>query len=84
MKKLILGSFFAAVLGASALPAAAHVMVRVGPAPLPVYEVVPAPRAGWVWVPGAWVVRHRHYHWVPGHWARPRPVVYAPARWYYR
>ena len=92
MKKLILGSLFAAAVGAAALPAGAHPNVRIAlgfGVPTPLYEVVPAPRMGWAWVPGAWVVRHRYYHWVPGHWAR-RPAVayvparaYAPVRWYY-
>lgn len=81
MKKLVIGTLLAAALSASALPAASAVIVEVAPPPLR-YEVVPAPRAGWVWVPGYWEWRrHRHY-WVAGHWVRHRPgYVYAPARW---
>ena len=83
MKKLILGSLVAATLAASALPAAARTEVFVNLAPpAPRYEVVPAPRAGWVWVPGVWEWRGHRHVWVAGHWVRHRPgYVYAPARW---
>ena len=93
MKKLIIGSLVAATLAASAMPAAARtdILVNVAPPPLR-YEVVPAPRVGYVWVPGYWEW-HRHRHvWIAGHWTRHRHgYVYAPAawverdnRWYYR
>ena len=84
MKKLIAGSFVAATLAAAALPAgaAASVYFEFGPPPAPRYEIVPAPRMGYVWVPGYWEARHRRHHWVAGHWVRHRPgYVYAPARW---
>jgi hypothetical protein len=87
MKKLILASLVAATLAASALPALARtdVFVNIGPPPPLRHEVVPAPRAGWVWLPGYWDWRrHRHY-WVAGHWIRHRPgYVYAPAQWVQR
>ena len=84
MKKLILGSLLAAALAASALPAAARtdVLVNIGPPPPLRYEVVPAPRVGWVWVPGYWDWRRHRHAWIGGHWVRHRPgYVYAPARW---
>lgn len=84
MRKLIIGSIAAAVVGAASVPAAAaHVGVFVNVAPPPLrYEVVPAPRAGLVWVPGVWEWRHGRYHWVPGHWLRHRAgYVYRPAGW---
>jgi YXWGXW repeat-containing protein len=85
MKKLIVGSLVAAALGAVALPAAARTNVDfyVNVAPPPVYyEVAPAPRVGWVWVPGFWDWRHHRHHWVAGHWIRERHgYYYAPARW---
>ncbi|HUQ27248.1 MAG TPA: YXWGXW repeat-containing protein [Usitatibacter sp.] len=87
MKKLILGSLVAATLAASALPALARsdVYVSIGPPPPLRYEVVPAPRAGWVWAPGYWEWRHHRHVWVAGHWTRYRPgYVYAPARWVQR
>ena len=93
MKKLILGSLVAATLAASAMPAAARtdIVVNVAPPPLR-YEVVPAPRVGYVWVPGYWDWRRHRHLWVAGHWTRHRHgYVYAPAawverdnRWYYR
>jgi hypothetical protein len=83
MKKLILGSLVAATLAASALPAAARTEIIVNAAPPPLrYEVVPAHRAGWIWIPGYWDWRHHRHVWVAGHWSRHRPgYVYAPARW---
>ena len=85
MKKLIVGSLVAAGLGAVALPAAARTDVGfyVNVAPPVVYrEVVPAPRVGYVWVPGFWDWRYNRHHWVRGHWVRERPgYYYAPARW---
>jgi hypothetical protein len=83
VKKLIIGSFAALGLGAAALPATADVgfFVEVAP-PAPRHEVVPAPRAGWAWVPGYWDWRGHRHHWVSGHWVRERPAYYyAPSRW---
>jgi hypothetical protein len=83
MNKLILGSLVAATLAASALPAAARTEVFVNVAPPPLrYEVVPAPRAGWIWTPGYWAWRGHRHAWVEGHWVRHRPgYAYAPASW---
>jgi len=85
MKKLILGSLVAATLGAAALPAAAYTNVDFYvnvPPPAPRYEVVPAPRHGYAWVPGYWEWRGHRHIWVAGHWVAERPgYVYAPARW---
>jgi hypothetical protein len=85
MRKLLVAAILAAAAGALSLPAAArsHVDLFVGVAPPPVrYEVVPAPRPGWVWVPGVWEWRHGRYAWVAGHWVVERPgFTYVPARW---
>jgi hypothetical protein len=85
MRKLIIGCFAAAALGSVSVPAAArsHVDVFVGFAPPPArFEVVPAPRGGFVWVPGHWGWVRGAYVWEAGHWIRHRPgYVYAPARW---
>ena len=84
MQKLYLASLVALGL---ALPAAAHssggVYVNIGPPPPAYYEVVPAPRHGWAWVPGYWEWTGHRYQWIAGHWVRSRPghVYYAP-RWY--
>lgn len=86
MRKLIVGSLLTASL--AALPAAAGTSVdfhvNVAP-PAPLYEVVPAPRAGYVWVPGYWDWRGHHHHWVSGYWVRHRPgPYYEPVRRVYR
>ena len=86
MRKLIVGSLVAASL--AALPAAARsngdFYVTVAP-PAPRYEVVPAPRAGYVWVPGYWDWRAHRYHWIGGQWIRHRPgYLYEPVRWVHR
>src|SRR4051812_7600575 len=85
IRKLILGSLVAASLGSLALPAGARTNVdfylNVAPPPVQ-YEVVPAPRAGFVWAPGYWDWRAHRHVWIAGHWVRHRPgyVYYAP-RW---
>lgn len=86
MRKLIIGSLVAAAF--AAVPAAARsevgFYVNVAPPVAPV-EVVPAPRAGLVWVPGYWDWRGHRHHWVGGHWIRARPgYYYEPARWVHR
>ena|SRR5438067_13921284 len=85
MRKLILGTFIAAALGSVSIPAAARTYVdfyvNVPPPAVPV-EVVPAPRYGYVWVPGYWDWRYHRHYWVPGHWRHARHgYYYAPARW---
>jgi hypothetical protein len=51
----------------------AVVGVQVKPAPpQPQAEVVPAPRAGYVWVRGHWEWRGNQYVWEKGHWERER------------
>jgi hypothetical protein len=87
MKRLVLAGIVATALGASALPAGASVAVSVGvgiaPPPAPIYEVVPAPRYGWGWVPGYWAWGGHQHVWVQGHWVKRRPVyAYAPVRYY--
>lgn len=85
MRKLIIGGLIAAALGSVSVPATARTSVdfylNVGPPAVP-YEVVPAPRAGWIWVPGYWDWRYNRHFWVGGHWLRHRPgFYYAPASW---
>ena len=77
-------------------PAAAQASMGIGltigtPPPAPVYEVVPAPRAGYVWAPGYWhwegsrhtwhagywMPERRGYNWVPDRW--DRQVAYHPS-----
>jgi hypothetical protein len=85
MRKLIVGSLIAAALGTASIPAAARTEVDFFvnvPPPALRYEPVPAPRAGWVWVPGFWDWRQGRHFWVRGHYVRHRPgYYYEPARW---
>jgi len=72
-------------LGAMAVPAFAQVdiSINLGVAPPPArVEMVPAPRAGYVWVPGVWFWDGHHHRWARGHWEHERPGYrWAPARW---
>jgi hypothetical protein len=79
MKKMLIAAAFATTLGAVAVPASAQVYVQIAP-PAPRYEVVPAPRAGYVWAEGHWEWNGHRYRWVPGSWMRERPgyVYYSP------
>jgi len=83
LKTLTVLAVASATISVSAV-AASYIDVHVGPPP-PRHEVVPAARAGHVWVPGYWDWRHGRYHWVAGHYVRHRPgYYYEPVRWAYR
>ena len=60
--------------------------VYVQPAPpAPMYEVVPAPRAGYVWTPGHYEWRGNRYEWTTGQWLETRPGwAWQEARWHQR
>ena len=83
IRRLIVAFVGAAALAGLPLQADARVDVYVDVAPPPVrYEVVPAPRTGFVWAPGHWVWRGHHHVWIAGHWVRHRRgFVYVPSRW---
>lgn len=72
---------------AFALPTVAQaqigISVQIGtPPPPPRYEVVPAPRPGYVWAAGHYEWLHGNYIWRRGHWVRARPgYAYVPAAW---
>ena len=78
-KRVLVSALFAAgMLGATAMPlpsmAAVDIQLNFGPPP-DRYEVVPAPRRGYVWAPGHWqwnASRNRHT-WKVGSWERARP-----------
>jgi hypothetical protein len=42
------------------------------PPPAARVEIVPAPRRGYVWIPGAWRWDSNRYHWSDGRWERHR------------
>ncbi len=55
--------------------------VQFAPPPPP-YEVVPAPRPGYVWAPGAYRLVNDRYVWNPGTWQQARAGYrYVPDRW---
>jgi hypothetical protein len=84
LKKILVGSLLAASLGAASAPALSQVYVQVAPPP-PRTEVVPAPRRGYVWVPGYWDWRGKRHVWVNGTWVRERRGYhYAAPRWHER
>lgn len=82
-RKLLLGAMAVSSIGILPLPAAAAVDVYLNVAPpAPRYEVVPAPRAGYVWQPGYWDYRSDRHYWRKGYWVRERPgYYYHPSRW---
>ena len=66
---------------ADALAAPVGIDIRIGPPP-PRVEVVPAPRRGYVWVPGYWGWRGNRHYWVGGTWVRERRgYAYAHPGW---
>jgi len=85
-RKLLLSALAAATIGFGALPASAAVDIYLDVAPpAPRYEVVPAARPGYLWVPGVWAYDDGRHVWKRGHWVRERKGYYwHPARWEHR
>ncbi len=86
-KTTILASCLAASLafGAATLPttatAMASVWIQTAP-PAPRDEVVPAPRAGYVWSPGYWNWNGHRHVWMKGTWIKERHgYSYNPPAW---
>jgi hypothetical protein len=81
MRKTIIAALLASSVAVFALPASAEIYVNIAP-PAPRYEVVPAPRAGYIWVPGYWDWRGSRHVWMKGHWEHERHGLYwHPNRW---
>jgi hypothetical protein len=70
-------------LPALVTPAAAQLNIVIGtPPPAPIYEAVPAPRAGYVWTPGYYRYDSGRYVWNTGRWMADRPGYrWTPDRW---
>lgn len=84
-RKSLMAALCVAALGATAIPTTASAQVgvylNIAPPP-PRNEVVPAPRRGYVWVPGYWNARNKRHVWQPGHWERERRgYVFVEPRW---
>ncbi len=91
LKQTVFTALAAAAVSTSALiapamlsPAAAQgINVMIGtPPPAPVYEVVPAPRHGYVWAPGYYRWESNRHVWTPGRWMAERAGYrWVPDRW---
>ena len=80
-KALILSLSIAAAALLTPVIASAQIDITVAP-PVPRVEVVPGPRAGFVWAPGYWGWRHGAHVWIGGHWIAERPGWHwVPDRW---
>ena len=81
-RKLLLSTIVASTFAALAPSAQAAVEVFVNvPPPAARYEVVPAPRAGYVWSPGYWDWHNNRHVWKKGSWQRARAgYFYHPNR----
>ena len=90
MKNITKALLMSVCIGGSAVIAPAVVSAGVGididiAPPAPRVEVVPPPRAGYVWAPGYWEYRDRAHVWVPGRWIGERHGYHwVPDRWYQR
>jgi hypothetical protein len=82
-KLLLAAAAFSSVVAIAPLTALAEVSVFIdSPPPAARYEVVPAPRAGYVWQPGFWEWRDGRHHWHKGYWMKERRGYYwHPSRW---
>jgi hypothetical protein len=85
IRKTLAAALVAGVMttgASSSAMAKKYVEVYVAPPP-PQVEVVPAPRVGYVWVPGNWYWTGHEHTWHRGHWVRERHgYAYVPPRWH--
>ena len=85
-KKALVSMLLAAgMIGGAAIPLQSMAQVSVelnfGPPP-PRYEVVPAPRHGYIWAPGYWGWNGHRHVWYEGHWEHARPgYAYRAPQW---
>ena len=85
-KKVLISALFSAgAIGAVATPLTSVAQVGVYlniPPPAVRYEVVPAPRSGYVWSNGYWQYDGSQHVWTSGDWQAERPgYVYSQPRW---
>jgi hypothetical protein len=91
LRKSLVAVLCVASVGAVALPLAASADTRIylNSAPPELrHEAVPAPRKGYVWIPGYWNAKNDRHVWQAGHWQRHRagyhyvePVWTQQSRW---
>lgn len=87
MKKTLSIAALLALCAAAALPtialaqSATRLIITSEP-PAPRYEVIPAPRSGYVWAPGYWNWEGNRHVWVPGQWEAARSgYEYRQSNW---
>lgn len=81
LRLALLGLTAAAAIAPAVSLGAVVVDISVAPPPARV-EVVPAPRAGFVWAPGYWDWRGHNHVWVEGRWIKGRAGYHwVPDRW---
>ncbi len=72
MKTALLCATLGLTAGLSGVASArAYVDIDIAP-PAPREEIVPGPRAGFVWAPGYWDYDGHHHQWRKGHWEHER------------
>jgi hypothetical protein len=70
-RRNIIGGLLALSAGGLMASAHAQVIIKIAP-PAPRVEAMPAPRVGYVWIPGAWDWDGRRYVWRTGRWEHGR------------
>ena len=76
VRKTLLLSAIVAVCALPAVSYADFTVIQTGPPviqtnpPVPVYEQVPAPREGFVWIPGHFRMDGDQQVWISGYWQR--------------
>ena len=85
-RKTLLATAFTAALLAFGAQAQTYTTTTITVAPpAPRHEVVPGPRAGWIWAPGHYEYNGGQYAWTEGHWMRERSgYEYREPRWVQR
>ena len=78
---LLVATGAATTLAPQVAAAQVSVSINVGPPPLR-YEAVPAPRRGFVWVPGYWNWEGDRHVWIAGNWVAERHgYIYSQPTW---
>jgi hypothetical protein len=73
------GALLGTVVGTSIITAA---IVSAHPPPPPYVMYAPAPRPGYVWQAGYWVIENDRWVWIEGHWiARYPGYEWEPSHW---
>jgi len=84
IKKLLIATLVASAFASVPMLASAQqhaIVISVAP-PAPRHEAVPAPRRGYVWVPGYYELHGRRHVWAEGHWIKARNgYAYSAPRW---